>query len=418
MATTAAPPGVKRGQVSKNLVSRYGEIFNVDGSGFLERYNIERQDQIELLGLSLISGIDPLFLGDPGVGKTWMIELLLLLLDGAGPDDFFNTLVFKETPADDLLGMRSLPAMKEGRIERMMDGYLPTAVVAYLDEIFKASPTLVNSLLDIMANRKLKVGKQTHDVRQLLCIFASSNELPDREDMLPFRDRFGVTNFVPPVRTPEGRKAVMRIQDEFQANARAIDLSDAPRLTLDEVGAIREEVRGIILPEAVIETMATAQDRWGQKGFTPSQRRIGQMLMAIKARAWSRGDDHATTDDMIVTQHMAWNHPDHAKDARDVVMEFANVFARKAQRMREALEPVLAELDEVRKQIGESGGEPTDEHMEAAFKVMRNLRSMRREANDQIEQGQRQGQDVRDLQGVLEDVNKAHNWVEETLTEE
>jgi hypothetical protein len=104
--------------------------------------------------------------------------------------------------------------------------------------------------------------------------------------------------------------------------------------------------------------MATAQERWGQKGFAPSQRRIGQMLMAIKARAWTRGDGHATTDDMIVTQHMAWNHPDHAKDAREVVMEFANVFARKAQRMREALEPVLAELDEVRKEINESAASP------------------------------------------------------------
>jgi MoxR-like ATPase len=254
MATATAP---KRGQVSKDLVSRHGEIFNVK-DGFLAAYNIEREDQIELLGLSLISGIDPLFLGDPGVGKTWMIELLLMILDGADSSDFFNTLVFKETPADDLLGQRSLPAMKAGKIERMMDGYLPKAVVAYLDEIFKASPTLVNSLLDIMANRKLKVGRETHDVRQLLCIFASSNELPDREDMLPFRDRFGVTNFVPPVRSPEGRKKVMAIQDQFQADARSIDLSDAPRISLAEVGQIRDEVRCIELPEAVFETMVKA----------------------------------------------------------------------------------------------------------------------------------------------------------------
>jgi MoxR-like ATPase len=412
MATATAP---KRGQVSKDLVSRHGEIFNVK-DGFLAAYNIEREDQIELLGLSLISGIDPLFLGDPGVGKTWMIELLLMILDGADSSDFFNTLVFKETPADDLLGQRSLPAMKAGKIERMMDGYLPKAVVAYLDEIFKASPTLVNSLLDIMANRKLKVGRETHDVRQLLCIFASSNELPDREDMLPFRDRFGVTNFVPPVRSPEGRKKVMAIQDQFQADARSIDLSDAPRISLAEVGQIRDEVRCIELPEAVFETMVKAQERWEQAGHPPSQRRIGQMLLAIKARAWTRGDSHATTDDIVVTQHMAWNHPDHAKSAHDIVMEFANVFARKAARMKEALEPILTSLAEVKKEMG--GGEPTDEQMESTFKVMRDLRRMKKEAKDQISQGEAQGQDTRDLESVLDEIDRAHNWVEKTMVGE
>lgn len=407
-----------RGSVTESLVSRYGEIFNVK-DGFLTTYNVEREDQIELLGLSLIAGLDPLLLGDPGVGKTWLIELLMRCIDtGGDPNALFTTLVFKETPADDLLGPRSLPAMKAGKIERLTDGYLPTAVVAYVDEFFKSSPTLANSLLDIMANRVLKVGNQVIDCSQLLCIFASSNELPDREDLQPVRDRFGITNFVPPVKSPEGRKRVMRIQDEYQSGGRALDMTDAPVLSLDEVRQIREEVRRIELPDAIIESMDTAQERWGQKGFAPSQRRIGQMLMAIKARAWTRGDDHASTDDIIVTQHMAWNHPDHAAEAREVVMEFANVFARKALQMKEGLEPVLSELDGVKKAIAEAGGEPADEHMESAFKVMRQLRSMRKLARDNIDKGVAEGHDVRDLEGVLEEINRAHNWVEQTMTDE
>ena len=412
---SATATAIKRGTVSDTLVSVYGEVFNPK-DGFLAAYNIEREEQIELMGLSLISGIDPLFLGDPGVGKTWMIELLLSVLEGAGEEDFFNTLVFKETPADDLLGMRSLPAMKAGRIERMMDGYLPTAVVAYLDEIFKASPTLVNALLDIMANRKLKVGNKVHKLAQLLAIYGSSNELPDREDMAPFRDRWAITNFVQPVRTPEGRKAVMRIQDEFQAQARNIDLTDAPRLLLSDVETIRGEVRGIELPDAVIESLATAQERWGQKGFAPSQRRIGQMLMAIKGRAWARGDGQASTDDLIVAAHMAWNHPDHAKDAREVVMEFANQFARKALRMREALEPLLTEVEEIRKRLAD--GADADTEMEAGFKVMRALRTMKREAKDNIDKGNAQGHDTRDLEKVADEIDRAHSWLQSTLAGE
>jgi MoxR-like ATPase len=416
MSSAVAAP-VARGTVTDALVRKHRDIFDRE-AGFLAKYNVEREEQIELLGLSLISGIDPLFLGDPGVGKTWMIELMLALLDGATDEDFFNTLVFKETPADDILGMRSLPAMKVGKVERIMDGYLPTAVVAYLDEIFKASPTLVNSLLDIMANRKLKVGRTKHDVSQLLCVFASSNELPDREDMLPFRDRFGLTNFVPPVRTPEGRKQVMTIQDEYQAGGGRIDLTDAPRLTLTDVAVIREEVRHIIVPDVVKESLASAMDKWEQKGFLPSMRRQGQMILGMKSRAWSRGEGSVTNDDFIILQHMAWNHPDHAKNAHEVVMEFANVFARKAARMREALDPVLSEITNLKSDIANSGGELSNEHDERAFKIMRDLRRLRKDTREQIEEGQHQGHDVKDLERVLSEVQNAHGWVEKKMTGE
>jgi MoxR-like ATPase len=410
MTTLVAP--ATRGTVTDSLVSRYGEIFDRK-SGFLTTYNVEREEQIELLGISLISGIDPLFLGDPGVGKTWMIELMLGCL-GLTKDELFNTLVFKETPADDVLGMRSLAAMKAGKIERLTAGFLPTAVVAYLDEIFKASPTLVNSLLDLFANRKLKVGANTLDCRQLLVIFGSSNELPDREDMLPFRDRFGLTNFVHPVRTPEGRMKVMTIQDEFQANARNVDMSSAPVLDLDEVRQIRTEVAGIHLPDPVKQTLSTAMERWEGKGFLPSMRRQGQMIAGMKARAWSNGRGHVTTDDMVLLQHMAWNHPDHVKDAHDVVMEFANVFARKGARMREALEPITTDLDRIKNEMGT--GEPTEDHLSEAFKGMRSLRTMRKEAKDQIEQGRAQGHDTTDLESVLAEINRAHTWVETAIT--
>lgn len=403
---------VKRGTVTDALRDRHQEIFSRK-DGFLTNYNIEREDQIELLGISLVSGIDPLFLGDPGVGKTWMIELLLMLLDGANTSDFFNTLVFKETPADDLLGMRSLPAMKEGRIERMTEGYLPTSVVAYVDEIFKASPTLTNSLLDIMAQRKLKVGANVLDCSQLLCMFFSSNELPDREDQLPMRDRIGLTNFVPGVRTPEGRIKVMKIQDDYQADARNIDLDDAPRLTLDEVHQIRGEVQRIVIPDPLFEKMSDAQEQFASAGHPPSQRRIGQMLLAAKAHAWTKGRGEADTDDLQVWQHMAWNNPDDHQSARDIVLKFANAFAQKAARARTALEPVTTEIDRIKGEL--QSGAAVDELLESSFEVMRELRSMRRNVKSEIEKGDQQGENTTELTEVLADVNRAHEWIEKTV---
>jgi MoxR-like ATPase len=411
------PTTIPRGTVSQALVQTVGEVFSTkpDAPGFLATYNVEREDEIDLSAVALMAGIDPLFIGDPGVGKTWMIELILMCLEGTSDRDFFNTMVFKETPADDILGPRSLPAMKQGRIERLTDGYLPTAVVAYLDEIFKASPTLVNALLDVMAQRKLKVGSDILSLKQLLCIFGSSNELTDREDMWPFRDRWAITKWVKPVATPEGRARVLRIQDEYQAGGATLDLSNAPKLSLVDIHQARAEVRRIVIPDALNETMVEAWDRLEQAGIAPSTRRFGQMQLAVKARAWLRGEGEASSDDMIVLQHMAWNHPDHASKAHDIIIEFASQFARKAAQMRQALEPISTELDRVRHEITENGGEPTDQQMQTAFETLRSLKALRRDARSEIDKGRAQGQDVRDLETVLDDIARRVDWVEQTL---
>jgi len=177
-------------------------------------------------------------------------------------------------------------------------------------------------------------------------------------------------------------------------------------------------VSRIILPDAVFETMDKVQERFASAGHPPSQRRIGQMLMAIKARAWTRGESEARTDDVIVVKDMGWNLIDDAKSAHDIVMEFANVFARKASRTREALDPILAQVEEVKGEITANGGEPTEAHDTTTFEMMKQLRLLKRETNEQIESGESQGHDVSDLQSVMSEVTRAHAWVQKTMVGE
>lgn len=387
-----------------SLHDKYQALYGPDG--FLATYNVEREDEIELLGLSTFSGVDTLFLGDPGVGKTWMIELQLMCVTGA---ELFDILLLKEMSADDVLGPRSLPAMKEGRLERIMDGFLPTSNYAYVDEVFKASPPLLNSLLDLMAKRELKIGGKKIDCGQLISIYMSSNELPDREDLMAMRDRIGITKFVQPVRAPEGKLAVTNIQLAHQAGNGKIDMTQAPIWTLDEIRTARLEIAGIGVPEVVKQSMIEAQDKWSDAGHPPSQRRIGQMWKVVKAHAWARGATEVGKDDLIVCQHMAWNHPDHAASAREVILEFATAFTRKAARIRESLEPALTQLDSLRGKLDSDDGDERDKAMEEAWKVMRDLRRLKKDAKAEISSGTDQGADTRELEKVLAEINRAHD---------
>lgn len=396
------------------LLDAYRTIFGpADAGGFLKARNIERDEDIDLMGLMLVAGVDGLFLGDPGTGKTWMIELLVNhCLTNL---KLFSHLLAKDQSADEVLGPRDIMAMKAGKIARLTDGYLPTAHVSYLDEIFKASPPMLNPLLDITANRVLKVGGLVIDCGQLIVNYMSSNELPDREDLSAFRDRIGLTKFVQPVRTPEGRRAVTDLQLDYQASG--VDVTGVVPLTLDDVFAIRDEVKTIDVPDAIREMMVTAQQKWAENGHLPSQRRIGQMWRMVKAHAWTNGRSTVVADDLLPCQHMAWNHPDHAASAREVVLEFASVFTRHANRLRESMEPVLREMEELRGKLDAASEESEkDDLLGEGFKLMRQLRGMRKEATGQIADGQQQGQDTSMLEDVLSHINRSYEWAEKALT--
>jgi MoxR-like ATPase len=401
MATATAP----------KLLDTFQRIFDPN-DGFLAQYNVEREAEIELLGLSTITGVDLLFLGDPGVGKTWVIELMLRCITGA---ELFDVLLQKDMSADEVLGPRSLVALKDDRIERLITGFLPTANYAYLDEVFKASPTLLNPLLDIGANRVLKVAGKKISVKQLISIIYSSNELPDREDLMAFRDRIGVTKFVEPVRTPEGKRAVTDIQLAFQAGGSTIDLTGAPTLDLSDIEKIREEVAVIDVPDAIREIMGDAHSKWTEAGHPPSLRRVGQMWKMMKGRAWSKGRDHVVKDDIIVCQHMAWNHPDHAKSAHDIVVDYAGKGAQVAAAIKEEIEPMLTSLDSVLGNLKADDEEARDKAYEDGWKVVRDLRRQKKIAEEAIQTAKDQGDDTTDLNRVLSDINRAHDHAKTAL---
>lgn len=380
---------------------------------FLQANNVERNEDIELMILSILAKVDGLFLGEPGTGKTYMIELLVnqCLVDMK----LFTHLFAKDQSADEVLGPRDVMAMKQGLIARLSDGYLPNANVGYADEIFKASPPMLNPLLDLYANRVLKTGGKVRDCSQLLAIIASSNELPEREDLMAFRDRIGFTKFVAAVRTPEGRRAVTDLQLDQQSNG--IDTTGLSPLTLGEVQAACDQVRQVLVPDAIREMMTTAEQKWAENGHAPSKRRVGQMWRMVKAHAYLNGRTTVVADDLIVCQHMAWNHPDHAASAREVIMEFASVFTRHANRLREAMEPIVHDMEELKTQLNNAQDEEEkDKILTPAYKLMRQLRGLRKEAGEQIKTGKESGQDTSMLETVLTEVERSYTWAEKALT--
>lgn len=89
----------------------------------------------------------------------------------------------------ELFGPLSMTELEQDRYVRQIDGYLPSAQVAFIDEIFKANSAILNTLLTVINERLFDNGTERIRV-PLICMVGASNELPESEELNALYDRF------------------------------------------------------------------------------------------------------------------------------------------------------------------------------------------------------------------------------------
>ena len=151
----------------------------------------EKDEALRLALLAAIAGESIFFLGAPGGGKSMLARLVVRVFktDGEEGVKYFETLLNQFSTPEDVFGNISLKALngegENGKEEyrRLTENMLPEADVAFLDEIWKASLAILNTLLTIINERKFHNGSKVQDVPLKALLADQTNCLQKTADL-------------------------------------------------------------------------------------------------------------------------------------------------------------------------------------------------------------------------------------------
>jgi MoxR-like ATPase len=147
---------------------------------------VDRDEVVDLLALGALSREHMLVIGPPGTAKTRLLDRFCQVLDTAP----FSYLLTRFTEPAELFGSIDVKEFQNNSAYRInTTGMLPEARIAYLDEVFRGSSAILNTLLSLINERTFHTGQTLLDC-PLVTLVGSANDIPDDPELAAFSDRF------------------------------------------------------------------------------------------------------------------------------------------------------------------------------------------------------------------------------------
>lgn len=341
----------------------------------------EKEAAVKLGLLTALAGESMFMLGAPGCAKSMITRRIkeAFLSDNKDGVKYFETLLNQFTTPEEVFGNISLKALNGQFIDengkkiekeeyrRLTEGMLPEADIAFLDEIWKASPAILNTLLTIVNERKFHNGSKVMDV-PLKALFAASNELPAKgKGLEALYDRFVLRlpvdfikneeDFFEMIDQPAHEKFTIKDDDkkllisnkELKEWAAEIDKVSLSEVSKQVISAIRKEM-------TLLNDSMSEEDKKNGELFEVGDRRWKKIAHILKTSAFLNDRSEVDLMDCSLIENCIWGTEKQQKKAREIVEK---CLKENGIPCDSAIEDIQEQIEEFTAKVDEEWFEPT-----------------------------------------------------------
>ena len=314
----------------------------------------EKNTEISLSLLAALAGESVILLGPPGVAKSMVARQLKTAFRDA---QSFEYLMSRFSTPDEIFGPVSIQKLKTSdTYERAVEGYLPTADVVFLDEIWKAGPAIQNTLLTVINEKLFRNGNREMHL-PLKLLVAASNELPAKgEGLEALWDRFVIRIESRPIKLEKNFRAMLlESHADFSGSTGVLghadfadnaDFSDL-KITAEEYAEWAEKICKIGVKEEVLDAISAIRkslravnvdEAAERRNIYVSDRRWKNIVRLLRTSAFMQDREKVDICDLLPIYHCLWQEPEERDAIRSIVIRaLFSPFAEKLVEMKNAL---------------------------------------------------------------------------------
>lgn len=332
----------------------------------------EKETEISLSLLAALAGESIILLGPPGVAKSMVARQLKTAFRDA---QSFEYLMSRFSTPDEIFGPVSIQKLKTSdTYERAVEGYLPTADVVFLDEIWKAGPAIQNTLLTVINEKIFRNGNREMHL-PLKLLVAASNELPAKgEGLEALWDRFVIRIESRPIKLEKNFRAMLlEAHADFLGSTGKLgptDFTDSTdfsgstgvsghadfadnadfsnlKITAEEYAEWAEKICKIGVKEEVLDAISAIRkalravnvdEAAERRNIYVSDRRWKNIVRLLRTSAFMQDREEVEICDLLPIYHCLWQEPEERDAIRAIVIRaLFSPFADKLVEMKNAL---------------------------------------------------------------------------------